>query len=74
MRYLLLTLALIMTASSLDAAEARQGAAAYRDVQVSRTIRPLAHVQEVVDAFGKLPKQIDNHHRLRERHQRQPGE
>ena len=58
MRYLLLTLALFMSTSQLKAAEPPKVLRhivmyKFKDDQTS------AQVQEVVDAFGKLPKQID---------------
>lgn len=58
MRYLLLTLALIMTASSVEAAEP---AKVLRHIVMYKfkDDQTPAQVQEVVDAFGKLPKQID---------------
>lgn len=57
-RYLLLTLALFMSTSQLKAAEPPKVLRhivmyKFKDDQTS------AQVQEVVDAFGKLPKQID---------------
>lgn len=58
MRYLLLALALIMSTAPLNAAEPTKVLRhivmyKFKDDQSS------AQVQEVVDAFGKLPKQID---------------
>jgi electron transfer flavoprotein alpha subunit len=57
-RYLLLALALFMSTAPLNAAEPTKELRhivmyKFKDDQTS------AQVQEVVDAFGKLPKQID---------------